>query len=277
MTVYLIIDESGEKGYSNNKKHSKNISEDENKFGTMVGYFIVEEQLEIIREILKEKFKPFSKYSKNGKLHITDLPKEEQPLLRETVLGILRESEARWIHMSINKKGFENYSGEEKLSLHSELFNGIFVKAISYIYDNTRSKTINLKVISDTLVKKTIKDFEKSVLFIKNLMSGQREHIKHKKGYTMKSTVEFSDNSFLLDELTIDITCEDTELTLVADVLSNTTYYFLNQELKSNPNTNLDAFQSLKNHPLQSLVYGCFDHTKEESMNYFGTIYRKDY
>lgn len=276
MTVYLIIDESGEKGYSNNKKHSKNISEDENKFGTMVGYFIVEEQLEIIREILKEKFKPFSKYSKNGKLHITDLPKEEQPLLRETVFGILRESKARWIHMSINKKGFENYSGDEKLSLHSTLFRDLFIKAISYIKERTQTNNLNLKVISDTLDKKTIKQFDESVNIVKKLMCRQKEIITVKKDYTIKTTVDFGDDSFLLDELTIDITCEDTELTLVADVLSNTTYYFLNQEIKLNPDINLDAYQSLENHPIQSSLYGCYDHTKEGSLNFLGTLYRKN-
>lgn len=276
MTVYLIIDESGEKGYSTR------ISTDDNKFGTMVGYFLFDNQIEDIREILKKRFLTFSN---DGKLHVTDLPKEEQKLLRKLALGFLRENGIRWIHMSIYNTGFKKFTDDESLLLHSELFNGIFIKAMAYIYDHTRSKNINLKVISDTLDKKTIKDFEKYVSLIKNLMSGQRKNITHLKKwshsenklihYTRESTFDFGDNSFLLDELMIDITCEDSDLTLIADVLSNTTYYCLNQELKVNPKTNLDSIQSLKNHPLQNLVYGCYDHTKNDSINFFGALYGK--
>lgn len=266
MTVYLIIDESGEKGYS------KNISTDGDKFGTMSGYILFDFQIEIARKILKE---IFSSFSSNGKIHMSALPKEEQKRLRETALGFLRDCDIKWVHMSIYNKGFKNYSDDEKLLLHSELFNGVFIKAISYIYDITRSEIINLKVISDTLDKRTIKQFEKYVLSLKNLMSGQRENIIHKKDYTMKTTVDFGDNFFSLDELTMDITCEDTELTLIADVLSHTTHDCLKQELELNPDTNLDAYQSLGNHPIQGLVYGCYDHTKENSINFLGTLYGK--
>lgn len=266
MTVYLIIDESGEKGYSNN------ISIDDNKFGTMTGYFLFDFQIEYARKILKD---IFSSFANDKKLHMSALPKEEQKRLRETALGFLRECDIRWVHMSIYNKGFKNYSFDEKLLLHSELFNGIFIKAISYIYDYTRNETINLKVISDTLDKRTIKQFEKYVLPLKNLMSGQRENIIRKKDYTMKSTVDFGDDFFSLDELIMDITCEDTELTLIADVLSHTTHDCLKKELELNPDTNLDAYQSLKHHPLQNLVYGSYNPEIEGSVNFLGTIYSK--
>lgn len=268
MTVYLIIDESGEKGYSTRMRDTNY-----NKFGTMVGYFLFDFQIEIVRKILKD---IFSSFKTDGKLHITDLPKEEQNFLRKTALEFLKQGDIRWIHMSIYNEGFKNYSDEQKLLLHSTLFKDLFIKAISYIKERTWTNNLNLKVISDTLDKKTIKQFDESVNFVKELMCRQKEIITVKKDYTIKTTVDFVDDSFLLDELTIDITCEDTDLTLIADVLSNTTYHFLNQEIKLNPDTNLDAYQSLKNHPLQSLVYGCYDHTKEGSLNFLGTLYRKN-
>lgn len=266
MTVYLIIDESGEKGYSNN------ISTDDDKFGTMGGYILFENQIEIAREILKDRL---STFSFDGKFHMSSLSKEEQKRLSNTAFEFMRENSINWVQVSIYNKGFKNYSYEEKLLLHSELFNDVFIKAIAYIYDNTRSKIINLKVISDTLDKRTIKQFEKYISPIKNLMNGQREHIIQKKDYTMKSTVDFGDSSFLLDNLTINISCENTELTVIADVLSYTTHDCLKQEIKLNPDINLDAYQSLENHPIQSLVYGCYDHTKEGSINFLATLYGK--
>lgn len=187
----------------------------------------------------------------------------------------MKQGNISWIHTSIYNEGFKNYSDDKKLLLHSTLFTGVFIKAISYIKKFTRTNNLNLKVISDTLDKKTIKQFDESVYLVKELMCRQKEIITVKKDYTIKTTVNFSDDSFLLDELTIDITCEDTELTLIADVLSNTTYYFLNQELKLDPDTNLNSYHSLKNHPIQSLLYGCYDHTKKDSINFLGTLYRK--
>lgn len=277
MTVYLIIDESGEKGYS------RKMSKDDDKFGTMVGYFLFDNQIKIFRDFVKDRF---SQFSNDGKLHITDLSKEEEKkLLREHALKFLEANRINWIHMSIHVSGFKRFSLNDNLLMHAELFMGIFIKAISYIYDVTRSKKINLKVISDTLDKTTIKEFEKTIKLLKNMMCGQRKDTarltnwspSEKKviNYTRESTFEFDENMFLLDELTIDITCEDSELTLIADVLSNTTYYHLNQELRIDSKTNLDAIQSLRNHPLVHLVYGCYDHTKENSMDYFEAVYGK--
>lgn len=276
MTVYLIIDESGEKGYS------RKISEDDDKFGTMVGYILFDNQIKIFRDFVKDRF---SQFSNDRKLHITDLSKEKQKLLREHALKFLEANGINWIHMSIHASGFKRFSLNDNLLMHAELFMGIFIKAISFIYDNTKSKNINLKVISDPLDKAIINEFEKSIKLLKNMMCGQRKDTasfskwspSEKKviTYTRESTFEFDDNMLLLDELTIDITCENSELTLIADVLSNTTYYHLNQELKKDSKTNLDAIQSLRNHPLVHLVYGCYDHTKENSMNYFGAVYGK--
>ena len=278
MTYYLIIDESGEKGYSTN------INTSNNEFGVMAGYFLSIDEIDKAREILKAELNTIDN---NKKVHITDLTKDKQVLLRNTIFKLFKSNKTRWIHQSIYNKGFCNSTIGNKSLLHAELFLGIFLKAIAHIYDKFRNKEIHLNIISDTIDKTTKEKLKKSVKDVISILTGDYNKINVSKKWNSEkkeltnwktvSTVVVDPNSLQLNKLTFDINCENSELTLAADVLANSTYYYLKEKTNVNNSIRLDSKEAISNHPLSNQLYGYYDKSDNNAIDLFNTIYRKDY
>jgi len=273
--AYLIIDESGAKGYSNNKEKS------ECELGVMAGYLIEESAIDEIRKNSKGYFQ---NTDSSTKMHITNLPNDKQEENRNRLYNLCISNHLSWIYNAIYVKGFSNANKESssKKLLHEELFKGIFIKAVSLVYETYKDKSIHIEVITDTVDKTILQKFNLSLDGVIKMITNKeivkimkKPNAKTKKSelYKIITNVEFDSSVITFESLTYNVTCENSSLTVIADILANTAYYFLQKEAIANKNIALNSIHAIKNHPLSGLVYGCSDKDK----NIFDIMYRRDY
>lgn len=263
--MILILDESGEKQYSS-KKESEFAA-----FGVMAGIFVSEDSLDEIRSLCKSFF---SCYSINGKLHITDLKEEKQSKLRNDVICLFKYLGIRWFFEAIPSQGFyENYNLSNRLGyatyknkpqlLHSKLLKGMFLKSACLLMSNDILNA-HIEVITDTVDKGILKKFD---IEIKTLVEFLKDNPKvgtfhlyneeNNKFEEKKLSVHVQTDFPKFKSLSYDILCEDSEITLLIDVLVNMTYYhiknYIDEEITSYP-TEYNSYEILGNHPLRDLV-----------------------
>lgn len=279
LNAYLIIDESGAKGYS------KNTEKKEGEFGVMVGYLI---PFNALNDLRYQANQSFQEISDENKIHITDLTESQMHKAREIVYTNFKHMKACWFYNAIYVNGFNHAYNDfkDKELLHAELFKGIFFKAIACIYDTTKNKDIYLHVISDTIDKRVIKKFNNSLSDIINFLTN-KDLIKYSRGYdkstneaiqyTHTTTVKYDDSMVLLNSIEYDIKCEDTSITFIADILANSTNYYLKKAIEEKMNIELNSIDAIKKHPLSNLVYRC---TKKDSgypIDIMDAMYRRTY
>ncbi|HIP36564.1 MAG TPA: hypothetical protein EYG85_06895 [Crocinitomix sp.] len=277
--AYLIIDESGAKGYS------KNTEKIEGEFGVMVGYLV---PFDALSDLKYQSNQSFKKISNKDKIHITDLTKNQMHEAREILYANFQHLKACWFYNAIYVNGLNNaYKNfDDKELLHSELFKGIFFKAIACIYDTTKSKDIYIEVISDTIDKGVIKKFKESLSDIINIFTN-KNLIKSSTGYdkstneiihyTHTTTVKHDDSMVLFNSIKYDIKYEDTSITFIADILANSTNYYLKETIKEKLNIKLNSIEAIKYHPLSNLVYGCTKKDSDYTIDIMDLMYRRIY
>jgi len=278
--AYLIIDESGAKGYS------KNTEQTEGEFGVMVGYLVPFDALCILKEQSTQSFKTISS---KDKIHITDLTEESQMYkAREILYTNFKHQKACWFYNAIYVNGLNNaYKNfDNKELLHVELFKGVFFKAIACIYDTTKSKDIYIEVISDTIDRSVIKKFKESIdelinLYTnKDLIKSSTRYDKSTKkviNYSHTTTVKYDDSMILFNSIKYDIKCEDTAITFLSDILANSVNYYLKKSIKENMNIELNSIDAIKKHPLSNLVYGCTKKDSNYTIDIMDIMYRRVY
>ncbi len=62
--------------------------------------------------------------------------------------------------------------------------------------------------------------------------------------------------NILFDRLNVTIKDDITDITLIADVLANSAYYYINREVEKDPNIDLNEPSSIENHPLFKYLWG---------------------
>lgn len=277
MKVYLIIDEAGAKGYSDK------IESYPCEFGLIAGYLITEDRLQQIKDDLN----PLrNKFAVDGKVHITDLSPSEQELCRNTIFGYFNKSNINWLYEAIYVQGFFEYEKSNQNSinelkkntktkikvslnppkkelLHNVLFLGIFGKAIAYCIDNFPD-SYELIIISDSLDKTIVNMFGESAYNYTHLLNEKKS--THT-GFNPETnevvegsiTLKITTNSIRFQgysDIDYSIQAEDSSLTFAADILANSTNYYLMNYVKTNLGCDLCSEDSLKHHPLKSK---CFD------------------
>lgn len=258
--IFLICDESGAKGFSDNQEQH------DGQFGIMAGYFLNDSN----KDELTEKFgKIYSKYQSESqeKLHITDLTPEQQESLRNDVFDCFRENNIEYSYEAIYVQGYyESYETIRKITkkceerLHSELFQGLFGKSIAYFMSKYDDENIEIEVVTDTIDDGIKKEFEqrmkeliKPFPFQKTLTSFDKEKQEVKK-YSLQMNCDF-----LNDEITktkSDIKIIDNELTLIADVLVNSLHYYIKQNVHSDLSLELNSPKAITTFPISCLAYG---------------------
>lgn len=265
--IIFVIDESGAKGYSDNKENFKG------EIGVLAGFLILEDNIEIARkelDIIKRK------YLIDDKVHITDLDSKSQYDLRAEIFLYLKHRNIHWVYSAVYVQGFyENARRrkqlDEKLNqiitpksqnirkelLHSELFESAFSDAIDLI-SRTYGFDFNLSIISDVIDKSTLEKFKKAAnnfLYISKEYFINRCDRNKNRPYKVKISQKLiSDSEYLADfkNIKFDISSEDSALTLAADVLVNSVYYHLKND------SNLGALNdsnSLIKHELKKLLF----------------------
>lgn len=274
-TFYLIIDESGAKGYSKNTE--KYLQE----FGLMVGFLVPDEYLMSWRSNSKN----FFKINTNKKTHITSLNNKEQDNLRNILFNIFLQNGINWFYGASYVQGFNKGTNSKEL-LHAKLFSNVFMKALYSLTLLKENGHIKIHVISDTLNDGEIKLFKREVQDLIKIMTN-RNIEKNLTTYNKTSNkliqatsvtkITKKDKDFPeFENIEIEICTEETTLTLMADILANSVYYYLKEYIKNTNNyPRLNTKQAIQNHPLSKLVLGLPNIDDEALPDIFDIMYRK--
>lgn len=260
--MVLVIDESGAKGYS--RQSEKSIGE----IGVIAGYLYTEAEIEQIKRMFLQHTSKFDELT-NGKVHITELTPEQQENLRHGVFDLIKKSRLQWFYTAIYSQGFhesefdENRgTGDGKRLLHDELFGYMLEKAVS-LARSIGVKDLNLHVLTDNIGKGEKRKFAYTADEMKRIMLGLDKKIEKtnydnttgkKNTYTEITSIK-SDIFPMFDNLDISISCEVSALTIAADILANSTHYYLKKNRSNNLENDLNSKAALSGHPvLDTLV-----------------------
>lgn len=239
-TMVLVLDESGAKGYAKTKETY------EGEIGLMAGFLYTESEINQIKEMLDNIITPY--YSKiNGKFHITDLDKVSQERLRGEIFYAFRVTRLQWFFMGIYAEGFHQSefddgrggSSNPKELLHSELFKNMFIMAL-IMSSSINKNDLRLIIKTDNVDQGVLNKFKKEGDFICDLLLGrEREiftHIKDKETEKFKKEIFFtrteSDSLPKFKNISFDIVCDSSSLTIAADILANSVNYYLRKNQK---------------------------------------------
>lgn len=287
--LYLICDESGAKGFSD-------IDEQfEGEFGIFAGYFLTDKNY----EKMKLEFQSiYEKYlTNNGKLHITDLDSTSQETLRNDVFSLIANNNLIIVYEAISVRGYklnsdmisqirnENIDNlKDKFSfsknidvsrLHTDLFAGIFGKSIAFGLDNFGEKEqLNVEVITDKMDKKIKKEFEhKAQELIAPFPSSSKIKAFDKSAKKpLAKEITFNSPQLQNDAISkvkFQIKVQDDALTLIADIIANSLYYFIKEEIVKNLSVNLNSNDAVVNYPLLKQIYGL---SNEINVNFVSDI-----
>ncbi|TQL81039.1 hypothetical protein [Delftia sp. HK171] len=260
--MILVIDESGAKGYA--KTEEKYFGE----IGVMAGFLYTEQEMLEIEGCLDIFLNPY-KNDTNGKFHITDLASDAQMKLRDDIFHFIRKSKLQWFYHALYSQGFhqsefgKNRGGENnsQASLHATLFKAMFCIS-AMMSELIGIKKLNLLVKTDNIDSGVIKKFHKSAEeIIDLLMRKERNIFRHVRGEDGKYEKKFSrvttktDAIPTFEEISLDIVCENSNLTILADILANSVYHHLDKAQKETPNIYLNNKETLKNHPVIDLAF----------------------
>lgn len=245
--LILVVDESGAKGYSDQPE--KYFGET----GVMAGFLFHKDEHDKHQANLTNLRNQFVI---DGKLHITDLETDQKKKLCEKIIKYLVDNEVICVFEAIYSEGFYK-AGQDKLEtlnkskkqrvstvklsgndkkelLHAQLFKGVFAKAVNYGLDFIEgdfSLLVKTDHVDDGVFSKLTDSANEFLNFgkpKKTKKTGWNPDLKQKVEGSIEFTV--SDPHNMLDDLSdfvYEIQREDSEFTLVADVLANSIYRHL--------------------------------------------------
>lgn len=270
--MIVICDESGAKGYSNQKEKYPG------EFGLFAGYVLKSDsQLEKIESELSNIFNEIE-WPENQKKHLSNLNSELAEKIRCNVFKIFKENEIICMYSAIYVDGFYSSNNEiketknkikelvtsnievtkhyEEESLHVALFQNLFLKIISLYEERKEDK--NLLIILDNVdnwVKRQLNSAKREVLEISNEQTIKvvgSDKKDRSKIYTGKIEIKPK----IPEEYKIKINPDKIKLEknirpsliFAADVLSNSLYNCFSDLNKSIPGISLNSFDKLEIH-----------------------------
>lgn len=292
--VVFIVDESGAKGYSDKQEHIPG------ELGVMAGYLL---PANVIDQAIMELDQIYNHCSGNAKkVHITDFTPEQQLQIREYIFDWFIQWSIPWVYEAIYVQGFHESTQERnkliegaykarhskiKVShrekrelLHAELFQEVFAKAVEFGI-NMVGNEFKLNILTDQVDKAIVSEFtQKGDEYLQ--IGKEKTYIKT--GFDTEAnkvvqgsiTTKITSGAEQLGDLSgvsYCITCDNSSLTLAADVLVNSVHYYLSSLQVKDVGAPLNIEEAISKHPLGSLV--CFN-TSEA--NYFSNgmfMYRK--
>ncbi|HHF3021333.1 TPA: hypothetical protein ACPJ0R_004378 [Vibrio diabolicus] len=245
--LILVVDESGAKGYADQKENYSGET------GVIAGFVFPESEYEQHKTELDN---IRNSHSSDGKLHITDLEPDAQKSLRDDIIHYLEANEVVCVFEAMYVEGLHHISEESRSRhqairqqlksnikrstnekyelLHEKLFVGVFGKALAFSQDCLENCTY-ISVITDNIDDPVIKKISKG---IDELLGCKEPKVTKSTGFdpvkkevvtgTITSTIH--DPSGILGDYSsigYAIEKEDSAFTLVADVLANSIYRHL--------------------------------------------------
>lgn len=280
---YLIIDESGAKGYS------KKPEQKDGEFGVMTGFIMPGSFYGKVKDLFESSA---GDKSYLGKRHITDIPVNDQQASRDKIFSVFKRCGIPWFYDAIFTHGlyeseFSDSRGGSACGrelLHAKLFMGVMIKTFACLH-NFRDEEIELTVISDQVDSGTLKSFERELspyldylhgrAVEKEISSFNRETRKLQKG-TIRSSISPESNVPRFRRLDINILCEDSAMTFAADILANCTNFYIKKNYNERNITKLNSIQAISGHPLESLAKHIYDGNDALAWQPSDVVYRRN-
>jgi hypothetical protein len=277
MKVYLICDESGAKGYSDKKEQYLGET------GVFAGFLVTEDKIDYVRDELK---KIAEKYFNDEKYHLSSLSDDKKESLRNEIYDFFQKENLTCVYEAIHVEGFYEehkrvddikkdakkkrqsnirFPNNPKLtSLHAELFQGLFLKSLAYCID-TFGNDYDLIILSDRVDKPILKRFKESAVevtdftptekMIKGYDIVKEEHVEWNMKISSEIPKSLGMEDFESAIYKIEIDEENSGLTLVSDILSNSINYIF----KSREDNEIGKPLNDIEHPLINQFYGLMD------------------
>lgn len=280
--VVFVIDESGAKGYSDNVECTPG------EIGVMAGYLIPSNCLDFVK---KEFDAIRSNFFSDRKVHITDLLPQQQEELRKSIVDYFMQRNIYWVYEAVYVQGYyENFYRlnqlakkahksrrsniqiswkEKKELLHAELFQGVFGKAVEFCLDSMKSQ-FKLNIITDPIDNDIKKQFQRKAdeyLYVGQGKTYETKGFNKETKQVVTGSISIKITSGIeaignFSDVSYSIACEDSSLTLAADVLVNSVNYHLKSQQAKNTGVDLNIESSISGHPLSSLVYGALNNSE---------------
>lgn len=274
--VYFIADESGAKGYSSIEEREPG------EHGVMAGYLVPENALSSVKQNL-ERIR--ERFLSSEKVHITDLDASAQQEMRQEIFSYFLDRRIPWLYEAIYVQGFaesarqlndltkqahQSRRSDVAMSwrelhqmLHAALFQGAFGKAVAFGMD-VLGVPVQVDVITDRTDDAILKLFHEKAV---ELLTVGEDSTHEVTGFdrVAKEVVRGAISTGIKDpgdllgdfsQVKFSIACEDSSLTLAADVLANSAHYYLKKLQDKSPGAGLNKVRSLAEHPLVDLLYG---------------------
>ncbi|EGQ9275262.1 hypothetical protein [Vibrio parahaemolyticus] len=269
--AYIVLDESGAKGKSNKNEQS------EGEFGVVAGFLCSVDGYKYFEEVARDISQKTTFCG--GKLHITDIPKEKSDEIRDSFFNFMKRFGVCWSYSAGYVNGFYEFNRSEKrpMLLHSALVVQLLTKLLLHVKSKYPNQPIKLNIVTDLLQEATVKlirqEFDEiTELFIhgKRSRSIRRFNKIERKLEHATSTLEIDKNVYenvYIPELDYEIKCEVSDITFMADVLSNSVYRHLREKLKSTTPVDfkLESKVAISTH---SLEYTCFGASDDDTMSF---------
>lgn len=274
-THFLVIDESGAKGYS------KSPEKYEGEFGVMAGFLMPEEYYEIYKEHFETSLENIEFFEKR---HITEAFSKEEA--RNAVFDIFHKGKIPWIYEAIFTQGlyeseFSDKRGGNKSNkelLHSKLFKGIIIKAFESLH-KSHDEGVKLTVTTDNIDTGVQKKLEKEIENFVTLLRGQtatRISSFQKQKYITKAKISPESKFSAFSNIELGIVCDDSAMTIAADILANSANHYLKRKFEQNKNIKLNSKQAIADHPLSYLLLHVYDESDQDALDFSDLVYRRN-
>ncbi|GAA0910758.1 hypothetical protein GCM10009552_23220 [Rothia nasimurium] len=279
---YLIIDESGAKGYAGAKEKF------EGELGVMAGFLLPANRFEHYKSLLDE---AIQSAEFDGKAHITEAPPEEQARLRKALIDTFQKEGIPWLYEAIFVEGlyqseFDPERGGAKNDgelLHAKLFSDVMIKALACLHPY-REEGVCIEVITDTIDngvrKRLLQEIESYIQVMKGEPIVHEEKTRDRDPakrvtHVMTSDLSSVSASVRFAHIDIGIRCEQSSMTLAADILANSAHHHLKQKFKDDPSIELNTREAMASHPLAGQVLQNPPATKSQINSLSDVIYRR--
>jgi len=279
-TRILVVDESGAKGLA------KTLGPDENEIGVMAGIVCTISEMDYLNKEMGEIIKSF-KSEDISKFHITDLTSVNQEKLRHVTFELIKTMNIKWFYDAIFSHGFHKSEYDKhrcvrpdpNKSLHSQLFCNMFMMGLFITKEQIHGTDINLIVKTDNIDRGVINKIQKDLSFCVDVLTGKKlRFIKNRPANCNIPDLELIiDCSFnkhktpYFNKIIYDICCELTPITVLADVLTNSTLHYL-KEYANLGGEQLNNKKAISKHPLVDLV---FPINEGDRISEIDVLYRK--
>ncbi len=265
--AYIVLDESGAKGKSNKNEQS------EGEFGIAAGFMCSVNGFKYLKEIARDIAKQAE--FEGSKRHITDMKAEQICEVRESFFDFMNRFGVCWAYSAGYVNGFYEFNDFERKPrlLHSALVVQLLIKLLSRMKARYPGQSVRLNIITDLLQDSTVKiikqEFDEIIeLFINGKSSRpiSRFNKSENKIERAVSNLEIDPEvyrSVHIPRLVYEIRCEVSDITFMADILSNSVYRHINRklELTTPRDFKLESKDAISGHPLEHTCFGASDET----------------